>query len=119
MTLDALQQRLGYRFSKPELLQQALTHRSHSAQHNERLEFLGDSVLNCAVADGIAKQIPWAIGMIAVLTPTTRPRLSTKGPPLLPGLRAASVWMMLSISLPVVDRNERARLLTTPAVTVY
>jgi ribonuclease-3 len=51
MTLDALQQRLGYRFSKPELLQQALTHRSHSAQHNERLEFLGDSVLNCAVAD--------------------------------------------------------------------
>jgi len=51
MNLDALQQRLGYRFSKPELLQQALTHRSHSAQHNERLEFLGDSVLNCAVAD--------------------------------------------------------------------
>jgi len=51
MTLDALQARLGYRFSKPELLQQALTHRSHSPQHNERLEFLGDSVLNCAVAD--------------------------------------------------------------------
>ncbi len=42
MILDALQQRLGYRFSKPELLQQALTHRSHSALHNERLEFLGD-----------------------------------------------------------------------------
>lgn len=51
MSLDALQQRLGYRFSKPELLQQALTHRSHSAMHNERLEFLGDSILNCAVAD--------------------------------------------------------------------
>ncbi|KJJ99228.1 ribonuclease 3 [Burkholderiaceae bacterium 26] len=51
MSLDALQQRLGYRFSKPELLQQALTHRSHNAMHNERLEFLGDSILNCAVAD--------------------------------------------------------------------
>ncbi|AYB61090.1 ribonuclease III [Ralstonia solanacearum] len=51
MSLDALQQRLGYRFSKQELLQQALTHRSHSATHNERLEFLGYSILNCAVAD--------------------------------------------------------------------
>lgn len=51
MSLEALQQRLGYRFSKPELLQQALTHRSHNAMHNERLEFLGDSILNCAVAD--------------------------------------------------------------------
>ncbi|HVL09926.1 MAG TPA: ribonuclease III domain-containing protein, partial [Burkholderiaceae bacterium] len=51
MSLDVLQQRLGYQFVKAELLQQALTHRSHSAHHNERLEFLGDSVLNCAVAD--------------------------------------------------------------------
>ena len=38
--------RLGYLFQHPELLQQALTHRSHSAPHNERLEFLGDGVLN-------------------------------------------------------------------------
>ena len=48
--LDALQQRLQHRFSRPKLLAQALTHRSFSAEHNERLEFLGDSVLNLAVA---------------------------------------------------------------------
>lgn len=46
----ALCKQLGYRFAQPALLQRALTHRSHSAAHNERLEFLGDSVLNCAIA---------------------------------------------------------------------
>ena len=48
--LDALQQRLQHRFARPKLLVQALTHRSFSSEHNERLEFLGDSVLNLAVA---------------------------------------------------------------------
>jgi ribonuclease-3 len=48
--LQLLQTRLGYTFEDAGLLQQALTHRSHSATHNERLEFLGDSVLNCVVA---------------------------------------------------------------------
>ena len=48
--LLALQQRLAHEFSQPKLLQQALTHRSFSVDHNERLEFLGDSVLNLAVA---------------------------------------------------------------------
>jgi ribonuclease-3 len=48
--LAALQVRLQHRFGQPALLQQALTHRSFSAEHNERLEFLGDSVLNLAVA---------------------------------------------------------------------
>lgn len=48
--LDRLQQRLGYRFSNPELLAQALTHRSFGQPNNERLEFLGDSVLNCVTA---------------------------------------------------------------------
>lgn len=48
--LKALQVRLQYRFAQPALLQQALTHRSFSAHHNERLEFLGDSVLGLAVA---------------------------------------------------------------------
>lgn len=47
---DRLQTRLGYRFQSEALLIQALTHRSHGRAHNERLEFLGDSVLNCAVA---------------------------------------------------------------------
>jgi ribonuclease III len=46
----ALCRQIGYRFEKPQLLQRALTHRSYSAAHNERLEFLGDSVLNCSVA---------------------------------------------------------------------
>ena len=48
--LLALQQRLQHSFSNASLLQRAVTHRSFSADHNERLEFLGDSVLNLAVA---------------------------------------------------------------------
>lgn len=50
MDIATLQSRLGHTFSDAALLQQALTHRSHSSLHNERLEFLGDSVLNCVVA---------------------------------------------------------------------
>ena len=46
-----LQRRLQYEFSNAGLLTQALTHRSFSADHYERLEFLGDSVLNLAVSD--------------------------------------------------------------------
>src|SRR4030081_3347671 len=49
MDLMLLQTRLGHTFKNAALLQQALTHRSHSALHNERLEFLGDSILNCVV----------------------------------------------------------------------
>jgi ribonuclease-3 len=48
--LSLLQDRLQHVFREPRLLQQAVTHRSFSAQPNERLEFLGDSVLNLAVA---------------------------------------------------------------------
>ena len=48
--LESLQQRLGYRFSEPGLLTRALTHRSFGADHNERLEFLGDAVLSLAVS---------------------------------------------------------------------
>jgi ribonuclease-3 len=48
--LAALQQRLGHRFAQPALLQRALTHRSWGAEHNERLEFLGDAVLNLVVS---------------------------------------------------------------------
>lgn len=50
MNLMRLQERLGHTFRDGALLQQALTHRSHGSLHNERLEFLGDSVLNCVVA---------------------------------------------------------------------
>lgn len=49
--LIALQRRLQYAFANAPMLTQALTHRSFSADHNERLEFLGDSVLNLSVAD--------------------------------------------------------------------
>jgi len=48
--LSALQVRLQHQFTDPHLLVRALTHRSHSSDHNERLEFLGDSVLNLAVS---------------------------------------------------------------------
>ncbi len=50
MDIATLQSRLSHTFSNAALLQQALTHRSHSSLHNERLEFLGDSILNCVVA---------------------------------------------------------------------
>ncbi len=42
MNRDALCKQLGHIFVQPQLLQRALTHRSHSAFHNERLEFLGN-----------------------------------------------------------------------------
>src|SRR5262245_44318499 len=47
---DELQQRLGHRFREAGLLDRALTHRSYGADHNERLEFLGDAVLSLAVS---------------------------------------------------------------------
>jgi ribonuclease-3 len=47
---DALQLRAGHRFADVGLLRRALTHRSHSAEHNERLEFLGDAVLSLAIS---------------------------------------------------------------------
>src|SRR6202012_2123564 len=50
MPLTPLESRFQYEFRNAELLRQAMTHRSHSPAHNERLEFLGDSVLNCVVA---------------------------------------------------------------------
>lgn len=54
----ALCKQLGYRFVQPQLLQRALTHRSYSAAHNERLEFLGDSVLNCTIAKHLYDAFP-------------------------------------------------------------
>ncbi len=48
--LQVLQQRIGHRFAQAQLLQRALTHRSWGAEHNERLEFLGDAVLSLAIS---------------------------------------------------------------------
>jgi len=58
MAHAALLFRLGYQFNDPGLLRQALTHRSHSAPHNERLEFLGDGVLNCVIASLLYERFP-------------------------------------------------------------
>ena len=49
-SLASLQARLQHNFSDPQLLERAITHRSFSSDHNERLEFLGDSVLSLAVS---------------------------------------------------------------------
>lgn len=53
-----LQQALNYRFNEPSLLELALTHRSAGGANNERLEFLGDSILNHLVAEALFRQFP-------------------------------------------------------------
>ncbi len=58
MERDTITGRIGYPFSNPDLLRQALTHRSYGASHNERLEFLGDSVLNCVIAAELFRLFP-------------------------------------------------------------
>lgn len=54
----ALEQRLGHRFADRGLLERALTHRSRGADNNERLEFLGDGVLGCTVAEELYARFP-------------------------------------------------------------
>jgi len=49
---------IGYSFSNPALLQTALTHRSHSTPHNERFEFIGDSILNAVIAKQLFDRFP-------------------------------------------------------------
>jgi ribonuclease-3 len=58
MTQTGLARLLGHDFKNPQLLTQALTHRSHGSPNNERLEFLGDSVLNLAIADQLYQRYP-------------------------------------------------------------
>ena len=62
--------------------------------------------------------MPWPPRITAVLTPTTCEVLVTSGPPELPGLSAASVWIRFSSRRTVRARSERPSALTTPAVTV-
>jgi ribonuclease-3 len=54
----ALLRRLGHAFKNPALADQALTHRSFGGVHNERLEFLGDSILNLLVAEALFQRFP-------------------------------------------------------------
>lgn len=58
MDSESFSNSLGYTFTQPDLLRRALTHRSFGASHNERLEFLGDSVLNCIIALELYDRFP-------------------------------------------------------------
>lgn len=58
MKKQALEKAIGHRFAEPQLLERALTHRSYCAMHNERLEFIGDSILNCAIALELYQRFP-------------------------------------------------------------
>lgn len=58
MTFAGLTRRLGHDFHDDKLLTRALTHRSHGALNNERLEFLGDGVLNCVIAHLLYQRFP-------------------------------------------------------------
>lgn len=56
--IAALEERLGHHFRRSDLRDQALTHRSFGAPNNERLEFLGDGVLGCVVAEALLEKFP-------------------------------------------------------------
>ena len=58
LLVNQLQKKLGYTFKQNELLLQALTHRSASSKHNERLEFLGDSILSYVIANALYHRFP-------------------------------------------------------------
>ena len=53
MSTAALQRALGHEFADPALLTMALTHRSAGSRNNERLEFLGDSIVNHIIAEAL------------------------------------------------------------------
>jgi len=56
--MNKLSKKLGYTFKQPKLLIQALTHRSAKGEHNERLEFLGDSILGFVIAQTLFEMFP-------------------------------------------------------------
>ncbi len=56
--LDRLQRRLDYQFQERSLLELALTHRSVGGRNNERLEFLGDSIVNHVIAEALFHRFP-------------------------------------------------------------
>lgn len=60
MQLERLQKKLGYKFNNLDYLTQALTHRSAAAKNNERLEFLGDSILNFTIGKALYDKFPKA-----------------------------------------------------------
>ncbi|MBW8189578.1 ribonuclease III [Neiella marina] len=58
VNITRLQTIVGHQFAEPSLLEQALTHRSAAAIHNERLEFLGDAVLGVVIAEALYHAFP-------------------------------------------------------------
>jgi ribonuclease-3 len=58
LAINQLSKKLGYSFQEPSLLLQALTHRSAKGDHNERLEFLGDSILGFVIAETLYDKFP-------------------------------------------------------------
>lgn len=58
VNLEKLEKDIAYQFKDSDLLLKALTHKSHSSAHNERIEFLGDSILNAAIAIYLVKHFP-------------------------------------------------------------
>jgi ribonuclease-3 len=56
--LNRLYRLIGYRFNEPSILQQALTHKSKNKNNNERLEFLGDSILDCVISEALYYKFP-------------------------------------------------------------
>ncbi len=58
--MKKLQQQIHYKFKTPDLLTQALTHKSAGRMHNERLEFLGDSILGAVIASELYRRFPKA-----------------------------------------------------------
>jgi ribonuclease-3 len=57
---EEISKKLNYKFNNPQLLKSALTHRSRGGEHNERLEFLGDAVVNFVIAEVLYHQFPKA-----------------------------------------------------------
>lgn len=58
MDPDFVSGKIGHVFLDADLLRRALTHRSHGAEHNERLEYLGDSIVNCIIALELYERFP-------------------------------------------------------------
>ena len=104
-----LQQALGHEFADPELLVMALTHRSAGSKNNERLEFLGDSIINHIVADTLYQRFPRARE-----GDLSRMRASlVKGDPL--AELADPVEHFLDQPAQVLDELDRARQVHEPA----
>lgn len=59
-SLNAFSRRIGHAFADPGLLELAMTHRSYGGQNNERLEFLGDSIVNFVIAEALFRRFPQA-----------------------------------------------------------